>query len=66
MEVEIRNDIQVIRAEESDDEVGDSENKDESKSDEEYDNILISLSSLSSEMGSDIKEEDYSVDSGEK
>ena len=66
MEVEIRNDIQVINAEESDDEVGDSENKDESKSDEEDDNILISLSSLSSEMGSDIKEEDYSVDSGEK
>ena len=32
MEVEIRNDIQVIRAEESDDEVGDSENKDESMS----------------------------------
>ena len=84
MEVEIRNDIQVLSAEKSDDEVGDGENKDEKKSDEEDDDKISAKDetnysdgdaeelddtikiSLSSEMGSGIKEEDDSVDSGDK
>ena len=67
MEVEIRNDIQVISSEKSNDEVGDNENKDEEDNDKistypttEEEDANISLSSLSSEMGSVIKEEDDS------